>query len=463
MNMKIYNTITREKQEFEPVKDEIVNMYLCGPTVYAAPHLGHGRSAVAFDVVRRYLMLKGYSVRFASNYTDIDDKMIKNANEKNLTVKELADSVIPLYERDYASLKILPPDLQPKATEHIEAIIELIKKLENQNATYQLDDGVYFDITSFPEYGELSNQKLEELRMGARVEVNENKKNPQDFALWKKMKPGEPSWESPWGKGRPGWHVECSAMGMALLGETLDIHAGGADLIFPHHECEIAQSEKATGKPFAKYWMHNGFININEEKMSKSLGNIISLYDLIKKYGGDTIRYMYLQTHYRSPINFTDSLITQSQNSLKRIHDFTMSLERGGEEGVLSDTVKEYVREARNKFISSMDDDFETPGALAALYELIKKINIYRNETPLTQPDLKVLYDFLREIDTVFAVLFSDKKDIEEEVKELISEREEARGNKDFSRADEIRKLLEEKGISVEDTPDGPIWKRINF
>lgn len=460
--MKVYNTLTRKKEEFRPLNGNTVKMYLCGPTVYAPAHLGHGRSSVAFDVVRRYLMFKGYDVIFASNYTDIDDKMIKNAKEKNLTVKELADSVMPLYEKDYGELNVLPPDHQPRATQYISDIIDIIKKLEEKDATYELEDGVYFDISTFPDYGKLSNQKLEELQMGARVEVNEDKRNPQDFALWKKEKPGEPSFESPWGKGRPGWHVECSAMSMSLLGETLDIHAGGADLVFPHHECEIAQSEKATGEPFAKYWMHNGFININEEKMSKSLGNIISLNDLITEYGGDVIRYLYLQTHYRSPINFTDSLLEQSKNSLARIHDFVRNLEMPKEKGGLSDQVKQYVENARTKFISGMDDDFETPEALAALYELIKDINIYQDDINLTQSDKDEILKFLHEIDTVFAFIFTEKQEISEEIEELIENREKARKEKDYQKADEIRDLLKEKGVIVEDTDKGTIWKNIS-
>lgn len=460
--MKIYNTITRKKEEFEPLKEGVVNMYLCGPTVYAPAHLGHGRSSVAFDIIRRYLMFKGYTVRFASNYTDIDDKMIKNAEENDLTVKELAESVIPLYERDYGALNVLPPDFQPRATQYIKSIIEIIKKLEEKGATYELDDGIYFDIKTFPEYGKLSNQKLEELQMGARVEVNENKRNPQDFALWKKEKPGEPSWESPWGKGRPGWHIECSAMSMTLLGETLDIHAGGADLVFPHHECEIAQSEKATNKTFAKYWMHNGFININEEKMSKSIGNIISLQYLVEKYGGDVVRYLYLQTHYRSPINFTDSLIEQSKNSLERIHDFVRNLQQDKQKGDLNPDIENLISGAKNKFISGMDDDFETPEALAALYELIKQVNIHQKSNPLTEKDRDELLKFLHETDRVFAFIFPEKEDITNEIKALIDEREKARKEKDFKKADEIRDKLKDKGVLVEDTPGGTIWKKIN-
>lgn len=458
--MKIYNTLVGKKQKFEPVNQGVVNMYLCGPTVYAPAHLGHGRSSVAFDIIRRYLMFKSYKVRFASNYTDIDDKMIKNAKEKKLTVKQLAESVIPLYEKDYRNLNVLPPDYQPRATQYIDSIIELIQKLEKNNSVYELNDGIYFDISTFPEYGKLSKQKLEELQMGARVAVNEEKRNPQDFALWKKAKPEEPSWESPWGKGRPGWHIECSAMSMSLLGETLDIHAGGADLVFPHHECEVAQSEKATGKMFAKYWMHNGFININEEKMSKSLGNIISLQYLIKKHGGEIIRFLYLQTHYRSPINFTNSLISQSKNSLERIHGFVRNLECEKQNGNLNEQIKKIISASQKKFVLCMDDDFDTPGALASLYELIKNINIYQEKIPLNKADQKALIEYLHDIDDVFGVIFPKKEVVGEEIQDLIKKREIARNKKDYLKADEIRKLLEEKGILVEDTSEGTIWKK---
>jgi cysteinyl-tRNA synthetase len=459
--IKIYNTLTRQKEEFKPLKKEEVSFYLCGPTVYDSAHLGHGRSAVAFDIIRRYLIYKGYNVQFVTNYTDIDDKMIKRAKEEGLTVKELSEKVIPMYKRDYNKLKIMEPEVKPKATEYINHIIDLIKKLKKAEATYELEDGIYFDITKFPEYGKLSNQKLEELQMGARVEVNKAKKNPQDFALWKKEKPGEPSWDSPWGKGRPGWHIECSAMSMAILGETIDIHAGGADLTFPHHECEIAQSETATKQLFAKYWMHNGFINVNEEKMSKSLGNFITLEKLLEQYSGDVIRYLYLQTHYRSPINFTDSLLEQSKMSLQRIHDFVNSVKRINYLGKMHEEVKKAINTAKEKFEKGMNNDFETPDGLAAIFEFIKTINILKNKIDLNDGDRDEIIKFIEKIDKVFAVFMPQEDDkLSEEVEDLINKREQARKNKDWETSDKIRDKLAKKGIILEDTSEGTVWKK---
>lgn len=460
--ISIYNSLTRQKEEFKPIKTGKVGIYLCGPTVYDTAHLGHGRSAVAFDVIRRYFSYKDFDVTFVSNYTDVDDKMINRANEKNITVKELSEEIIPLYERDYRALNILPATVHPRATSYISQIIRLIERLEEKGATYELEDGIYFDISAFPEYGKLSKQNIDDLQMGARVKVNEEKKNPQDFALWKKEKPGEPSWNSPWGKGRPGWHIECSAMSMDILGETFDIHAGGADLIFPHHECEIAQSECATGKQFANYWMHNGFININKEKMSKSLGNFITLEKLLKQYPGDVIRFLYLQTHYRSPINFSQDLITQSVNTLKRLHDFVREIERIENKGTLNKQITKITTKAKKKFEKSMDDDFETPEALAALFEFIKEVNKLRKDTPLTVSDRHEILDLLKNIDSVFAVIFTqEKEELSEDLIAIIKEREEARKNKNWQKSDELRDKLKEKGILVEDTPNGTIWKKL--
>lgn len=459
--MKLYNTLSRSKEEFKPVTKGKVNFYLCGPTVYDSAHLGHGRSAVSFDIIRRYLIYKGFNVTFVSNYTDVDDKMIKRAEEEKMTVAELAEKVIPRYVKDYGELKIIPPDHAPRATEYIKQIIELIEKLEEQGAVYALSDGIYFDITAFPDYGKLSNQKLSDLQMGARVEVNKDKRNPQDFALWKKEKPGEPAWDSPWGKGRPGWHIECSAMSTSLLGETFDIHGGGADLMFPHHECEIAQSEKANSKPFANYWLHNGFININEEKMSKSLGNFITLRDVLNKYSGDIVRYLYLQTHYRSPINFTDDLLEQSRNSISRLHDFIRNLKRVNKDGDLSENVKNLINDSERKFEESMDDDFETPEALASIFGLVKEVNILMQKDTLTIGDKDALLKYFKKIDSVFAIILpSEEKKLSDDIEELIKERETARKEKNFKRADEIRDILQEKGIILEDLPEGTVWKK---
>lgn len=460
--MKLYNTLTRKKEQFKPLKQGKVSFYLCGPTVYDSAHLGHGRSAVSFDIIRRYLIYKGFDVTFVLNYTDVDDKMIKRAEEEGISVAELSEKVIPKYVKDYGDLRIMPADHTPRATEYIKEIIDLIKQLEEKEAVYELEDGIYFDIKAFPEYGKLSNQKLEDLQMGARVEVNEEKRNPQDFALWKKEKPGEPSWDSPWGKGRPGWHIECSAMSSALLGENFDIHGGGADLMFPHHECEIAQSEKAHSKPFANYWLHNGLININEEKMSKSLGNFITLRDVLDKYSGDVIRYLYVQTHYRSPINFTDDLLEQSKNSIARIHDFVNFIKRINEDGELHEEVSEFIKEAQQKFEESMDDDFETPEALAAIFEFVKELNVFGKENQLTIADKDAIMKFLQKIDSVFGILIPEEKELPDDLMKLIKEREEARASKDWARSDEIRDMLKEKGIVLEDLPEGTVWKLID-
>ncbi|OGJ52574.1 cysteine--tRNA ligase, partial [Candidatus Peregrinibacteria bacterium RIFOXYC2_FULL_41_22] len=321
MTLKVKNTLSGKKEEFKPIKDNHVGMYVCGPTVYDFGHLGHGRSAVVFDIIRKYLKYKGYDVTYVSNYTDIDDKMINRANKEGITVKQLAEKIIPEYQEDYGQLKIDKPDTQPKATQYIPQMIELIKKLIEKGYAYELEDGVYYEVEKFAHYGKLSGQNQDELKAGARIEKDDKKRHPHDFVLWKKAKPDEPSWPSPWGEGRPGWHIECSAMSMDLLGETFDIHGGGMDLIFPHHEDEIAQSEAATGKSYVKYWLHNGFITINNEKMSKSLGNFFTLKEIFAKYNPNTVRYMIIGTHYRSPINFSHELLDQSENALSRIKD----------------------------------------------------------------------------------------------------------------------------------------------
>ena len=459
--LKIFNSLSNKKEEFIPVNDNLVNFYLCGPTVYDSAHIGHGRSSTAFDLIRRYLVYKGYKVNFVSNYTDIDDRMIERANERKISVSDLAEEIIPVYEEDYLKLKILKPDHQPRATEYIPQIIELIKKLETSGAAYLLDDGVYFDISKFPEYGKLSKQKMEDLHNGVRVELNENKRNFQDFVLWKKEKPGEPSWDSPWGKGRPGWHIECSAMSSTLLGDTIDIHGGGADLMFPHHECEIAQSETASHKLFVKYWIHNAFLTINKEKMSKSLGNFITLNAALKKYSGGVIRYLYMQTHYRSPINFSDDLIEHAKQGLERIHDFVRAVLREKPQGQLQSEVKHYIEQSRKKFEKGMDNDFDTSEALAAVYDLIKNINIFDKSKKLNLSDQKAIIEYLTGIDTVFAIIIPEKEgQLDKVLLDLINEREQARKNKNWKRSDEIRDLLLEKDIELEDTSSGTIWKK---
>ena len=450
--MKIYDSKSRKKVDFEPIEEGKVSMYVCGPTVYDRAHLGHGRSAVSFDVIRKYFAYRGFDVKYVSNYTDIDDKMINRANEEGISVKELADRIIPMYKEDYGKLNIAVPDVQPKATEYIAEDIEIIQKLEEKGLTYVLDDGVYFSIDDFDAYGELSGQSLEDLQAGARIEVDERKKNPYDFVLWKLKKEGEPAWDSPWGEGRPGWHIECSAMSWKNLGEKFDIHGGGLDLKFPHHECEVAQSVGAFGEgAFAKYWMHNGFINVDNEKMSKSLGNFFTLKDIFKKYDPKVVRFMFLKTSYRNPIDFSDKLLDEAKSALERIHAFVRRIENG-ESGE-----KKYEFKAR--FEEAMDNDFDTAGALGVIYDLVKNVNTDLDKGE--EIDAESILKELKEVDAVLGVVIPEAAEIDDNIEKLIQEREEARKNKNFDRADEIRDKLLKKGIELEDSADGTIWKKV--
>lgn len=444
------------------MKEGEVGMYVCGPTVYDRGHLGHGRSAVAFDVIRRYFLYKGFKVKYVSNYTDIDDKMIKRAAEENISVADLAKKIIPGYEQDYGALGIMVPDATPKATGHIEEMIEMIGRLDRGGYTYVLDDGVYYDVTKFADYGKLSKQDLEALQMGVRVEVKESKRSPHDFVLWKFKKEGEPFWKSSWGDGRPGWHIECSAMTWKHLGETFDIHGGGLDLTFPHHECEVAQSQAVFGEgSFARYWLHNGFIQVDNEKMSKSLGNFFTLKDIFKKYDPQVVRLMFLQTHYRNPINFSDKLLDQAKSALASIHNFVRNLRIGYEE--LKDAGEMlWAKEELKRFGDYMDDDFNTSGALESVFSFINRVNGLRVLGTLTKVEVDAVEKSLKKIDKVLGVIFPrETLDLSDEVKGLIDQREEARKNKDFKRADEIRDELLKKGIVLEDTTKGPIWKKI--
>lgn len=462
--MKLYNTLSRKKEVFKPLLKNKVGIYVCGPTVYDYGHLGHGRSAVSFDVIRKYFLYKGFNVIYVTNYTDIDDKMINRAAVMKISVAELAEKIIPEYRRDYELLGIMTGDVQPKATGHIPEMIEIISGLEKKGYTYVIDDGVYYDVMKFADYGKLSGQKLDMLRSGARVELKENKRDPRDFVLWKFSKPGEPSWESPWGEGRPGWHIECSAMSGKYLGETFDIHGGGADLAFPHHECEIAQSEAYTGKEFARYWLHNGFIQINNEKMSKSLGNFFTLRDIFKKYHPQTVRYLFLQTHYRSPIEFSDELLMQSKNALMRVHDFMTRFNSYRPEGenLEQEDMVIFVEGIRKRFESAMDDDFETPEALAAVFDLIKEVNKRIDSRRLTRKSKEMVMNFILRADSVLGILISTQgEEIGSDVASLIREREDARKNKNWKEADRIRDELQKTGIQLEDTSEGTIWKKV--
>jgi len=438
-------------------------MYLCGPTVYDLAHLGHGRSAVSFDIIRRYLEYKygEENVTFVTNYTDIDDKMINRAAEEKITVKELADRIIPEYERDYDALSVKPSTIQTKATEYVNPMIEIVKTLEQKGYAYELDGDVYFEIEKFEKYGKLSKQNLEELREGARVDVNDNKKHPHDFVLWKSEKPGEPSWDSPWGKGRPGWHIECSAMSQSNLGQPFDIHGGGADLTFPHHEDEIAQSEAAFGAQFCNYWLHNGFITVNKEKMSKSLGNFSTLRDIFEKYDPQAVRYFFLTAQYRSPIEFSEDQLEQSENTLEGVKGFLVRLnnyiEKITDEGSFVDVSS--IKKFEEKFELAMDNDFDTPQALAAFFGLIKEVNKHMDLKDMSKSDANRVLDSLNKVNTVLRILPNVEVDVE--VSALVEERNLARTNKDFARADEIRDELLKNGIEIEDTNLGTIWKKV--
>lgn len=463
--IKIYDTLRAKKVDFEPLNEGKVGIYVCGPTVYDSAHLGHGRSAVSFDVIRRYFLYRDYEVKYVSNYTDIDDKMITRAKQDGISVEELSKRVIPVYAKDYGALGIMVPDVQPLATEHVPEMIELIQALEKQGFTYVLDDGVYYEVSKFKEYGKLSKQKLEDLRVGSRVEVKDDKKTPYDFVLWKFKKEGEPSWPSPWGEGRPGWHIECSAMTWKHLGERFDIHGGGLDLTFPHHECEIAQSEPVFGKgSFSKYWMHNGFINVDNEKMSKSLGNFFTLTDIFEKYDPKVVRFMFLQTHYRNPVNFSDALLDQSKAGLSRLHDFVRNLNNlldQSEEGAISENLNAAIKVARGDFEAAMDDDFDTSGALGAVFELVKEVNVMMKNSTLNKIELSAVLNFLQLVDKIFGVIFVEETSLDKDVEKLIEKRNLARKAKDFKTSDDIRGELLKKGIVLEDTPQGTIWKKL--
>ncbi len=467
MAVKIYNTLTRSKEELKPGAPPLVTFYVCGPTVYDYIHIGNARVFIVFDVVRRYLEYRGYDVKLIQNYTDIDDKMINRANEQGITVKELADRYIRAYEEDVSALGVRPADVRPKATEHIDQIIELVGRLLENGYAYIAGGDVYFDTASYPQYGQLTRQKQEELMAGARVEPGEKKRNPLDFVLWKQKKEGEPSWESPWGEGRPGWHIECSAMSTYYLDDTLDIHAGGADLIFPHHENEIAQTWGADQRPLARYWMHAGYLNIEEQKMSKSLGNVLTVRSLLREHEPFDLRFLILSAHYRSPLNFSAELVAQNRSGRLRlqemINNLLSALESAGDaSGEQEGALQEALEEAKNRFIEAMDDDFNTADGLGVLFDLARGCNIYLKEAhPYNRELLKEVIDFYRSVNGVFEVVdLSEPESLDHEILEKISRREEARAQRDFATADRIRDELLARGIILEDTPHGTRWKR---
>lgn len=467
--MKIYNTLTRSKQEFIPINAGEVKMYACGPTVYNYIHIGNARPLIIFDTLRRYMEYRGMKVTFVQNFTDVDDKMINRANDEGITVKELGDRFIEEYFKDAQALGVHAATIHPKATENIDAIIDIIKKLEESGFAYNVDGNVYFATKKFKEYGKLSKQPLEDLEAGARIDVNENKRDAMDFALWKKQKEGEPAWESPWGMGRPGWHIECSAMVNKFLGETIDIHAGGQDLIFPHHENEIAQSECANGKPFANYWLHNGYINVDNRKMSKSLGNFSTVRDILQKYEGETVRFFMLSAHYRNPINFADTLMEQAKSAVERVYtclDNLSFLLENSEDRELSEAETEYSKSIdgfKEKFISAMDDDLNTADAIAAIFDIVYASNTaLSNENKNAKAAVEKTIETIRELGSVLGLFQkTNEKSIDAEVEELIERRNKARAEKNWAEADAIRDKLKEMNIILKDTPMGVKWSYI--
>lgn len=459
--MKIYNTLTRKKEELKPIEEGVVRMYVCGPTVYNFFHMGNARPFVVFDTMRRYLEYRGYKVKFVQNFTDVDDKIINKAREEGVTAKEISEKYIEEYYKDAAALNVRKADVHPKVSEHIPEIIDFVKTLVDKGYAYEADGDVYFSTRKFPGYGKLSGQNIEDLEAGARIAVGEIKKDPLDFALWKAQKTDdEIAWDSPWGKGRPGWHIECSAMAKKHLGDTIDIHAGGQDLQFPHHENEIAQSECCNGVPFANYWMHNGYITVNDEKMSKSKGNFFTVRDILKEYDGEVIRFFLLSVQYRNPINFSHQLMDQAKAGLARMENARDNLRHLAEKGsgAMSEAEKKALEgydRYRQEFISAMDDDLNTADAIAAVFELITAVNTAVKDGASREFAEKSM-ETLTELTGVLGLLQHEKEaDIDDEVKALIEERQEARKAKNFARADEIRDMLKARGITLKDTPQG--------
>ena len=468
--MKLFNTMTMQKEEFVPLEEGKVKMYACGPTVYNYIHVGNARPIIMFDVLRRYLEYRGYDVTFVQNFTDVDDKIIKRANEEGLTSHEVAEKYISEYFTDAKGLGVREANIHPKATENIQGIIDIIEKLVENGYAYEVNGDVYYRTTKFKDYGKLSHQPLEELMAGARIDVADIKENPMDFALWKAAKPGEPYWESPWGHGRPGWHIECSAMSMCYLGKTIDIHCGGQDLTFPHHENEIAQSEAANGCEFVKYWVHNGFISIDNKKMSKSLGNFFTVREAAEAYGYSTIRMFMLMSHYRSPLNYSGEILIQAQNALERLKTAKSNLEfiaKNGadgdmtaEEKAFADTLPSY----RDRYIDAMDDDFNTADAISVIFELVREANsLTGSDKNPTKAAAQAALDMLNELVDVLGLIYGEAdedKELAEKVEALIEARQNARKEKNWAEADRIRDELKDMGIVLMDTKQGVQWKK---
>ena len=467
MGLVLFNDLTRKKEPFVPLNPGHVGFYACGPTVYDFFHIGNARPFIVFDVLRRYLEWSGYAVTFVQNFTDIDDKMIDRANREGITVAQLAERFIAEYYQDADALGIRRATVNPRATDHMPEIIELVKTLIEKKHAYEIQGDVFFDVASFPSYGKLSKQGIEELQSGARIDVNERKRNPLDFALWKAQKPGEPAWESPWGLGRPGWHIECSAMSMKYLGETFDIHTGGSDLTFPHHENEVAQAEAATGRPFVRYWLHNGYLLIDKEKMSKSLGNFLTAREARKRFNPLAIRLFMLSAHYRSPINFSEEGLQQSVSALERLRNCLADLtyaqtHREYTDNAASAETLKLLEEKNAEFKAQLDDDFNTAGALGSVFEVIRIANTYLKESAsLDRRVISAITNFFDMTEDIFGIVRDrDAAQPNEEIERLILQRNEARAAKDYAKSDSIRKSLLEKGIILEDSPEGTKWKR---
>lgn len=461
--MQIFNTMTKKKEELKPINPGHIGMYVCGPTVYSFIHIGNARPLIVFDTLRRYLEYTGVSVTYVQNFTDIDDKVIRRANEEGVTYLDVSNKYIEEYFRDADALNVMRSTVNPRATEHIDEIIGLVKRLIDKGHAYPADNGdVYFSVRSYPAYGKLKGQSIDDMESGARIDPTEHKKDPLDFALWKSAKPGEPSWDSPWGKGRPGWHIECSAMSLNILGETFDIHAGGVDLVFPHHENEIAQSEAATGKPFANYWMHNGHINVNNQKMSKSLGNFFTVRDILKEYEPEVLRLFMLSAHYRSPFNFSRELMEQAKASLTRLRTAKERLNAAevGEETERDAAFLKGIDETKAAFCKAMDDDLNTADALGVIFEFVRKCNSFVSE-PASEKAINAAKKLFSDMTGVFGILLQEKKEeaIPEEAIALLNERAEARKNKDWKKSDEIRDKLKEMGFAVIDSKEGASLK----
>ena len=465
--MRFYNDLTMQKEDFVPITEGKVTMYSCGPTVYNYIHVGNARPIIMFDVLRRYLEYRGYEVTFVQNFTDVDDKIIKKANEEGVSSTDIAEKYIAEYWNDVKALGVREATVHPKATENIPQIIELVQTLIDKGYAYEVNGDVYYRTARFKGYGKLSHQNLDDLMSGARVEVNDVKENPMDFALWKAAKPGEPAWESPWGMGRPGWHIECSAMSNRYLGNTIDIHTGGKDLVFPHHENEIAQSEAANGVPFVHYWLHNGFINVDNRKMSKSLGNFFTVREAAGVYGYDCIRMFMLMSHYRSPLNYSTDVLEQAQAALDRLRTARDNLDffaENGRDGDMSPEDAAFVQgldKYRQRFVEVMDDDFNTADAVSVIFELVRDVNAA--VSPAADPSkalAKACRDIFLELSDVLGIPFGQEDDLDAEIEGQIAARQAARKAKNWAEADRIRDELKATGIILEDTPQGVKWHR---